>query len=258
MFVTKPKNNVEFRPLLSAMFVAGGLMMCASATVFAGELLNGNSRVAADDLPLDDPWITFCLIHSKPGKDLDNCILGLPSIADGSNNLSTSDSDVYLKYQNLVKTVKPTRATHEIEKLTIEQPVYEFISGCGVHFSSGEHPLSVRCKLENSCLGAFSPDVVLSVQWDKLLWDNDNNTVTHGAPEGCAIALELDQIPSTAAACGQQIVNTFNQSASCGAAGMSAVLTNAPAGTFIDVYYSPENESEMSIPGPESVGTVTY
>jgi hypothetical protein len=33
---------------------------------------------ADEDLPLDDPWITFCLIHSDPGEDLANCIDGLP------------------------------------------------------------------------------------------------------------------------------------------------------------------------------------
>lgn len=33
-----------------------------------------------EEVPADDPWFTFCLIHSEPGEDFGNCINGLPSV----------------------------------------------------------------------------------------------------------------------------------------------------------------------------------
>ncbi|MGK7882476.1 MAG: hypothetical protein AB4060_20595 [Crocosphaera sp.] len=33
-----------------------------------------------EQLPADDPWLTFCLINSEPGEDFENCVNGLPSV----------------------------------------------------------------------------------------------------------------------------------------------------------------------------------
>lgn len=35
-------------------------------------------EAADEELPADDPWVTFCLINSDPGEDLANCLDGLP------------------------------------------------------------------------------------------------------------------------------------------------------------------------------------
>jgi len=259
MSLTKCQKKSRAYPLFIAIVLAGGLLMMPAAAVYAGELSTGDSRASADGLPLDDPWVMFCLLNSDPGKDLDNCLRGVPSsVVGGNKSFTTSASEVYPNYEMLVKAIEPADDRNVIDGFTSEQPVYETVTGCGVHFASGEHPLSVRCNIENACDGAFDPDVVLSVHWDKLLWNDASNTVSHGAPENCAVALELNQIPSTPAACGQQIVDAFNQSLSCGTAGMSAYLTNAPAGSFIDIYFSSDNPTEMSMPGPASLGTLTY
>ena len=32
----------------------------------------------AEELPADDPWVTFCLLTAEPGEDFGNCLDGLP------------------------------------------------------------------------------------------------------------------------------------------------------------------------------------
>ncbi|MDJ0631512.1 MAG: hypothetical protein QNJ44_24890 [Rhodobacter sp.] len=44
---------------------------------------------AAADLT---PWEKFCLMNSKPGKDLDNCLNGLPSVRTGPGSMTSGDS----------------------------------------------------------------------------------------------------------------------------------------------------------------------
>jgi hypothetical protein len=140
--------------------------------------------------------------------------------------------------------------------LSSQRPAFEQVTACGVYFSSGEHPVSVRCIVDGSCTGAFDPDIVLSVSWDTLVWNANALAVEHGAPVGCAVAFNLGQLPAQEGVCAQQIVTAFNQSLFCNASGLSAVLTNAPAGSFIDIYYSPQSNDDLSIPGPLSTGTL--
>lgn len=132
---------------------------------------------------------------------------------------------------------------------------FELVEACGIHFSSGEHPLSIRCHVTNGALGVLNPDIKLSVSWQELIWNNDNTEVIFGNPATCSIASDLNQIPADPATSAQQIVEEFNQSPSCNAAGLSAVYKIAVTGVFIDITYSPQSNDEMPMPGPQSTGT---
>lgn len=48
-------------------------------TCFVFCIFFANTSFAVERLPLDDPWIVFCLKTSKPGDELGRCIDGLPS-----------------------------------------------------------------------------------------------------------------------------------------------------------------------------------
>ena len=129
--------------------------------------------------------------------------------------------------------------------------------GCGVHFSSGEHPISIRCRIDDPCSGQFDPDVVLSISWDRLV-SNPDSTISSAGTASCAAAVDLDEVPAQPASCGQQIVDMFNDAPSCIDAGLVATLNDAPATTFIDSYYFPQGAMDLSIPSPATVGTLTH
>lgn len=128
------------------------------------------------------------------------------------------------------------------------------VVGCGVHFSSGEHPVALRCPLTTACKGTSDPDVSLAVIWDVLR--SENNQVLHSPEQGCAVNLNLPALPMQPNACAAEIAATFTDSPSCESAGLRAVVKPAMTGPFIDIYYDPQNPGEMNIPGPASTGTL--
>ncbi|MGE0825528.1 MAG: hypothetical protein AB7G75_17010 [Candidatus Binatia bacterium] len=258
-----PFKSYTITAIMCVALISFGVAFAAADTVSLTRTSSGSSDSA---LPADDPWITFCLIYSDPGEDLDEC-LRLGGVGDASVDPTALDSkalkippnelrQTYVRMTNFIQDDTRNLRTGDFG-FSARLPVFEQVSACGVHFSSGEHPVSVRCTVDGPCSGAFDPDIVLSVSWDTLVWNDNDSVVEHGAPAGCAVAFNLGQLPAQEEVCAQQIVNEFNQSLSCDASGLSAVLTTAPAGSFIDIYYTPQNTDEMSIPGPLSTGTLT-
>ncbi len=128
------------------------------------------------------------------------------------------------------------------------------VIACGIHFSSGEHPVSVRCPLTTACKGTPEPDVSLAVSWDVLRWDN--NQVVAGPDQGCAVNLNLPAIPMQPDACAAEVAATFTDNPDCENAGLRAIVKPAITGPYVDIYYDPQNPGEMSIPGPASTGTL--
>lgn len=249
--------------IICVAFLSSGTACAADDTVSSRRPSAGSSDSA---LPADDPWITFCLIYADPGEDFDECLrlggLGYSPVdptALDSQTLQTRSAELGQTYDAMTDLIQDGARNSRTEDFGLSSPrrTFEQVTTCGVHFSSGEHPVSVRCRVDGPCTGAFDPDVVLSVSWDTLVWNENALAVEHGAPVGCAVAFNLGQLPTPVEVCAQQLVLAFNQALSCNASGLSAVLTNAPAGSFIDIYYSPQSNDGLSIPGPSSAGTLT-
>ncbi len=240
------------KPLLEKTAILTVMIFCLSMT--------SSVPAGSSNLPADDVWITFCLIHSDPGEDLDECLRlgGVYSTQDpddgNTGKFIVAKENSRQNYLSLISRIQGAT----IDSFKQSSKHFEFVEACGIHFSSGEHPTSIRCHVTNESLGAFNPDVVLSVSWDKLIWNAVGNFVENGNPAVCAVTFDLDQIPADPETNAQQVVEEFNQSPSCSSAGLSAVHTVAPAGTFVDIYFSPQGTGEMSIPGPSSIGTLTY
>ncbi len=237
------------------IYIFIGLIFCLSFSTGVSS--------AAGNLPADDVRITFCLINSDPGKDLDECLtMGGVFSTQNPGDRGTDKSDLTNKqlrqnYLDLVARISEGRDT-TIDSFKQSPNNFEFVSTCGIHFSSGEHPLSIRCHIANESQGIFDPDIVLSISWSKLIWNSVASSVETGNAVTCAVAFDLNQVPADPEINAQQIVEEFNQSPSCTSAGLSAIYTTEPAGTFVDIFFSPQNVNEMSMPGPQSMGTLTY
>jgi hypothetical protein len=217
-------------------------------------------------LPADDSWITVCLIYADAGEDFDECLRlgGIGYVPEDPTTMgpdtlqarSETLRQTYIEMMDFIaeETHNPSRDDFDI---TGKQPVFEQVVNCGIHFSSGEHPISVRCQVSDPCTGVFTPDVILSVSWDTLIWNEQDLVVKHGIPAGCAVAFDLDQLPASEASCAQEIVDAFNQAASCSNAGLFATQMATIDGVTIDIYYTPQSADSMPIPGPSSTGTLT-
>jgi hypothetical protein len=121
---------------------------------------------------------------------------------------------------------------------------------CGVYFSSGEHPLNLRCPMTFDCTTGQSQDISVAVNFQRL----SATTVTPQGWHSCSFVVDLadSPLPIPAAQCAQEVAAAIDNNCSQ----VTAVAANPPAGARIDIYYDPASNAYLNIPGPESNATI--
>lgn len=123
---------------------------------------------------------------------------------------------------------------------------------CGVHFSSGEHPRSVRCPINFDCATGPGADLSVSINIRRL-------TSGSVAPQGwhsCGLNLDLPDSgsPLPAAQCADAIAAAIESQCSQ----LIAVAADPPVGARVDIHFNPSSKDFLNIPGPDSNATIAY
>ena len=123
---------------------------------------------------------------------------------------------------------------------------------CGVHFSSGEHPTSVRCPINFDCATGPGADLNVSINIRRLT----SGSVSPQGWHSCGFNLDLPDSgsPLPAAQCADEIAAAIESL--CGQ--LTAVAADPPAGARVDIYFNPSSNDFLNIPGPDSNATIAY